>query len=79
MIINKYFDINGSSIALTSKILTIAKDKKSLSIDEAFQLAKNDFERYSLDQFQEAISYLFLLGLVDYNPDNDSMEYVNEN
>lgn len=79
MIFNKYFDIHQSSIALSANLMSILKVKRKASIDEVFVIAKSYIKNCPLEQIQDSISYLFLLGLVCYNHESDSLEYINEN
>lgn len=79
MIFNKYFDIHQSSISLSANLMSFMKVKKKASIDEVFVIAKSYIKNCPLELIQESISYLFLLGLVRYNPESDSLEYINEN
>lgn len=75
---HKYLDINFSILNMGGLVLSILKEEKRLKYDELLDkiiLARGD---NSKEMFIQTLSFLFLLGKIDYKKDIDTIEYTNE-
>lgn len=73
--LNKHADPNKSVLAVSARILKILRKKRA----ESFIVLSEKLERENSGAkllLPLALNLLFLLGLVEYRPKTDSIEYV---
>ncbi len=73
---HKYLDINYSVIVVGSKILSIFRKKEKMKYELVLEkLIKNGGEENKY-VFPQALSFLYLLGKVDYCKETDELELL---
>ncbi|WP_294405788.1 ABC-three component system middle component 8 [uncultured Clostridium sp.] len=72
----KFLDLDNCVISIASKILQILSSQKSITYTNLLVLFKNDLNDNFEYNLLPAIDFLFLLGLIDYSPNSDSLELI---
>ena len=73
---NKYLDLDLSILNIGAIILNILKEDTMLKYDELFSKIINSKGENAKDVFLPTLSFLYLLGKIEYNKEMDSIGYI---
>jgi hypothetical protein len=71
----KHLDPGLSVLNIAAHVLGILSRRRSVSYDELYDKLEKRFGENIRPVFLPAVSYLYLLGRVDYHTKNDSFEF----
>lgn len=73
---HKYLDLNLSVLNLGGLILKLIKDQGAIKYDELLNQIIMDRGSNAKDVFLPALSFLYLMGKIDYKHDIDAIVYI---
>lgn len=75
---NKYTDVNSSVLFIASEILKILNARKLVTYTELQNLILSEKGENVKRVFLPALSFLYLLGKLEYHKEKDVIEFKNE-
>lgn len=75
---HKYLDINLSILNLGGIIINIMKDDGAIKYNELLNKVILVRGENAKEVFVQTLSFLFLLGKIEFKKDIDTIEYINE-
>jgi catabolite regulation protein CreA len=73
---HKYLDLNLSLINLGGIIISIIKAEQIIKYDDLLNRVIAHTSENSKQVFTQSLSFLFILGKIKYNTNNDTLEYL---
>ncbi|MDI9312610.1 MAG: hypothetical protein QM535_20540 [Limnohabitans sp.] len=73
---HKYLDLNLSLINLGGIIISIIKTEQIIKYDDLLNRVIAHTSENSKQVFTQSLSFLFILGKIKYNTNNDTLEYL---
>ncbi|WP_163407934.1 ABC-three component system middle component 8 [Flavobacterium ajazii] len=73
---HKYLDLNLSLLNLGGVILSIVKEQEVIKYDELLEKVTLSRGINAKEVFIPALSFLYLLGKIEYQKDIDTIEYI---
>lgn len=73
---HKYLNLNLSVLNLGGVVLNILKDKGAVKYDELLSSVVLQRGENAKEVFIPTLSFLFVLGKIDYKKDIDTIEYI---
>lgn len=74
LIPEKYTDYNTSIISISAQVIKVLKDNGPMMYNAVLSSVKNSLGEKSKYEFQNALSFLYLLGKLEYSCENDILE-----
>ena len=76
---HKYLDLNLSLLSMGGLILSILKEEKLVKYDELLEKVILARGMNAKNVFIPALSFLYIIGKIDYRKDIDTIEYITWN
>jgi len=73
---HKYLDLNLSVLNLGGVILNVAKEEGAIKYDELLERVILARGANAKEVFIQTLSFLYLLGKIDYKKDIDTIEFI---
>lgn len=73
---HKYLDLNLSLLNMGGVILTIVKENEVIKYDELLNKVILSRGNNAAEVFIPALSFLYIMGKIDYKKDIDAIEYI---
>lgn len=73
---HKYLDLNNNIIIIGAKILSAFKNNKKQRYEFVFQFVIEEMGDNSKYIFSKALSFLYLLGKIEYIEESDELELI---
>jgi len=73
---HKYMDFDVCVISISASVLSKLQSETVCSYHEVLQFIKNKHGDQSKYLFQSALSFLYLIGKIDYSVKTDFLEYI---
>ncbi len=75
---HRFMDLSYSVLNVTSLVIEFLAQRRSGTLDEVLVFAQNDYSEINEQDVLLAVSFLYLLGKVEYCKDSDSVLLLKE-
>lgn len=73
---HKYLDLNKSLVKVTSEIIKVLLEYKTIEYEDLFKIIEDNFGLDGTHLFIPSLNFLFLLGKIEYDIETDVLELL---